>query len=224
MTLRLHASLRLACLAATASTIGAGMSTAAQHQPCSRYVSGSRCVSSSRHSVQRSRRIFAQYQQQPGTPQLLPGWETYQDEHGQVYYGNVQTGETRWEAPTQYGEPPQQDPYGAQYQQQQQQYQQQQQQYQQPQEQYGGAGEDDATTVYVSERLQEPQLRIVRAVVHFLGSETALDLLAQTEQVQAAGGMIVAETGKPRTSGGVYLTLLRDASNLPREAPGHVHV
>ena len=216
-TLRLHASLRLACLAASASTIGAGMSIAAQQQPCSR--SGSRCVSSSR-----SRRIFAQYQQQPGTPQLLPGWETYQDEHGQVYYGNLQTGETRWEAPTQYGEPPQQDPYGAQYQQQQQQYQQQQQQYQQPQEPYGGAGEDDATTVYVSERLQEPQLRIVRAVVHFLGSETALDLLAQTEQVQAAGGMVVAETGKSRTSGGVYLALLRDASNLPREAQGHVHV
>ena len=62
----------------------------------------------------------------------------------------------------------------------------------------------------------------MRAVVHFLGSATALDLLAQTEQVQAAGGMIVAETGKPRTSGGVYLTLLRESSNLPREAQGHV--
>ena len=75
---------------------------------------------------------------------------------------------------------------------------------------------------YISDRLQEPQLRIVRAVVHFLGSETALDLLAQTEQVQAAGGMVVAETGKPRTSGGVYLTLLKESSNLPPEAQGHV--
>jgi hypothetical protein len=41
-------------------------------------------------------------------------------------------------------------------------------------------------------------------------------LLAQTEQVQAAGGMIVAETGKPRTSGGVYLQLLKQASHLVR--------
>ena len=47
---------------------------------------------------------------------------------------------------------------------------------------------------------QEPQLRIVRAVVELLGVATALDLLSRTEQVQAQGGMLVAETGKPRTS------------------------
>ena len=39
---------------------------------------------------------------------------------------------------------------------------------------------------------------------------------------QAAGGMIVAETGKPRTSGGVYLQLLKQASHLPREVHTHV--
>ena len=34
--------------------------------------------------------------------------------------------------------------------------------------------------------------------------------------------MIVAETGKPRTSGGVYLQLLKQASHLPREVHTHV--
>ena len=160
--------LGLACLAATAPTVGA-MSSAA-HPPCL-----SRYVSSSRHTFQRSRLIFAQYHQLP------PGWEAYQDEQGRVYYGNVQTGETRWEPPTsQYGEqPPQQyqQPQHQQPQHQQQHYQQQhyqqqhyqqqhyqqpqyqQPQYQQPQQQYGAAGGDDATALYVSERLQEPQLR-----------------------------------------------------------------
>ena len=147
--------LGLACLAATAPPVGA-MSSAA-HPPCL-----SRYVSSSRHTFQRSRRVFALYHQLP------PGWEAYQDEQGRVYYGNVQTGETRWEPPTsQYGElqpqqyqQPQQQHQPPQYQQQhyqQQHYQQP--QYQQPQQQYGAAGGDDATALYVSERLQEPQLR-----------------------------------------------------------------
>jgi hypothetical protein len=118
------------------------MSSAA-HPPCL-----SRYVSSSRHSFHRSRRILAQYQ-------LPPGWEAYQDEQGRVYYGNVQTGETRWEPPTsQYGELPPQQYQQPQYQQPQYQ----QPQYQQPQQQYGGAGGGDATTLYISERLQEPNL------------------------------------------------------------------
>jgi len=78
--------------------------------------------------------------------------------------------------------------------------------------------EPDAKVVaFISERLQEPQLRIVRAVIELLGVATALELLSRTEQVQAEGGMLVAETGKPRTSGGIYLKLLKDATNLPRD-------
>ena len=30
--------------------------------------------------------------------------------------------------------------------------------------------------------------------------------------------MIIPETGKPRTSGGVYFKLLKDATHLPRQA------
>ena len=55
-----------------------------------------------------------------------------------------------------------------------------------------------------------------RAVVEHLGTDVALDLLEQTERVQAEGGMIVPDTGKPRTSGGIFFKLLKDASDLPR--------
>jgi len=82
---------------------------------------------------------------------------------------------------------------------------------------FWGAEPDDKVVTFISERLQEPQLRIVRAVIHFLGASTALELLSRTEQAQAQGGMLVAETGKPRTSGGIYLKLLKDATSLPQE-------
>jgi len=77
---------------------------------------------------------------------------------------------------------------------------------------------DQKTIEYISERLQEPQSRIVRAVVEYLGTATAFDLLSRTEQVQAQGGMSVPETGRPRTSGGIFLQLLKMATNLPRNA------
>ena len=67
---------------------------------------------------------------------------------------------------------------------------------------------------YISDRLQEPQLRIVRAVVDNLGADVAYELLEATERTQAQGGMVVPETGLPRTSGGVYLKLLKEATRL----------
>ena len=54
-------------------------------------------------------------------------------------------------------------------------------------EQHGGvmSAPDEETAAYIAQKLQEPQIRIPRAVVEFLGTATALELLAQTEQVQA---------------------------------------
>ena len=133
----------------------------------------------------------------PATMQLPPGWVAHQDEQGQVYYCEEQSGRCQWDMPI-YDD----------------------QQYQQTQEQYGDelSYEDQEVVAYISERLQEPQLRIAAAVVQFLGAETAYELLDQTEQVQRAGGMLVPDTGMPRTSGGVYLQLLKGATHLPPEA------
>ena len=131
----------------------------------------------------------------------------YDHHHSQQQYGQQQH--------QQYGQQQQQQ-YG---QQQQQQYGQQQQQYGQQQQQYGQQQPGDQEVIaHICERLQEPQVRIPRAVVEHLGSATALELLAYTEQVQASGGMYVPETGKPRTHGGVFLQLLKEANHLPWEA------
>ena len=118
------------------------------------------------------------------------GWITAVDEaSGQPYWYNEQTGQSQWEKPPQLEQYAQQD-YGS----------------------------NQEVITYISERLQEPQIRIVRAVVDFLGTEVAYQLLDQTEQIQVQGGMIVPETGRPRTSGGIYLQLLKDATYLPPEA------
>lgn len=70
---------------------------------------------------------------------------------------------------------------------------------------------DDLCT-FVAGRLEEPQVRIIRAVVEETGAATALALLAEVERCMAHGGMLVAETGKPRTKGGIFVKLLRDAT------------
>ena len=58
----------------------------------------------------------------------------------------------------------------------------------------------------------------MRAVVELLGPKVALDLLMATERCVYNGGMVVEETGKARTPGGIYLKLLKDATDLPVEA------
>eukprot|EP00966_Prymnesium_polylepis_P198658 4604504-Prymnesium_polylepis.2 len=82
----------------------------------------------------------------------------------------------------------------------------------------GRAPGDQEIIQYIAERLREPQVRIVSACVDILGSDIALNLLARTEQVQAEGGMVVPDTGMPRTGGGIYFKLLKDATHLPRDA------
>ena len=69
---------------------------------------------------------------------------------------------------------------------------------------------------FIVDRLQEKNDIIVNAVVEELGAAVALRLLVRTEEAQQAGGMIVPETGKPRSSGGIYLKLLKDATDLPQ--------
>ena len=79
-------------------------------------------------------------------------------------------------------------------------------------------GRDASAEQAIADRLHEPQVRIVSAVVDFLGAQVAYDLLSATEDIQARGGMIVPDTGRPRTSGGIYFKLLKDATHLPRDA------
>lgn len=70
---------------------------------------------------------------------------------------------------------------------------------------------------FIAERLEEPNVRIIRAVVEILGPHAALALLHRTERCMYRGGMIVPETGKPRTKGGIYVKLLKEAPDMPAE-------
>ena len=142
-------------------------------------------------------------------------WSIGVDPHsGQTYYYNQQTGQSQWELPIGLG--------GAQQQgnlQQDHAYTLQQEQYGYDQGQNGlDQGQNAEAVNYICERLQEPQTRIVRAVVDFLGIAIAYELLDETERIQAQGGMIVPDTGRPRTSGGIYYKLLKEANHLPQEA------
>ena len=139
----------------------------------------------------------AAYGQQMGysLQQDLPaGWTSAVDQaSGVMYYCFARTGECQWERPN--------TSQGG-----------------QATVQQHGSPSNEELVSHISQRLQEPQVRIVSAVVDFLGDRIALDLLEHTEQIQAQGGMIIPETGKPRTSGGVYFKLLKDAMHLPRQA------
>ena len=70
---------------------------------------------------------------------------------------------------------------------------------------------------FILKRLEEPNAHIVLGVIDTLGTQVALDLLARTEQCVSGGGMVVEETGKPRTKGGIFVKLLKDATNLDPE-------
>ena len=45
--------------------------------------------------------------------------------------------------------------------------------------------------------------------VQFIGGDTALQLLQETQAIQAAGGQMVPSGNRKRTAGGVYFNLLR---------------
>lgn len=63
-----------------------------------------------------------------------------------------------------------------------------------------------AATLAESEKRPLEQLRMV---VDCLGSEKALQLLAQTEQIEQGGGMLVPDGSRRRTPGGVFFALAR---------------
>lgn len=74
-----------------------------------------------------------------------------------------------------------------------------------------------STAERIAEALKETQERPLwqlRKVVKCLGSEQALQLLAETEQIEQAGGMLVPDGSRRRTAGGVFFALAR--KRLPK--------
>jgi cold shock CspA family protein len=55
----------------------------------------------------------------------------------------------------------------------------------------------------------------IRRITRFMGDEFALGLVAQAQQIEAAGGMLLPDGSRRRTIGGVFFTIARD--QLPPE-------
>jgi hypothetical protein len=72
---------------------------------------------------------------------------------------------------------------------------------------------DQPVVSQIVEALGEPAGRAegqIGRIVRLLGPEQALALLAQTEQVEANGGMLLPDGSRKRTKGGVFFRLVKD--------------
>ena len=140
----------------------------------------------------RTRRILAQWET------LLPGWAAHQDEQGQVYYCNEQSGQCQWEAPLPSGWVAHQDEQGQVY------YcneQSGQCQWEMPQEQYGQQDETgymeqgDSEYAQALEDVALAEERLKQSVEHSPcngPSMEALEALEAADERLAANGRFAA--------------------------------
>jgi len=71
----------------------------------------------------------------------------------------------------------------------------------------------------IAAQLEEPLLWLVENVIKVLGQTRADELLQQTLEIEAGGGILTAQGDRRRTPGGVYLKLLKEQTS-PEEQEG----
>ena len=67
----------------------------------------------------------------------------------------------------------------------------------------------------IAKALAEPNIALLRIVIDAIGPEQAQTHLAATLEVEAAGGMMIADGSRRRTPGGVFFLLARKAMPGP---------
>ncbi|MCC6455883.1 MAG: hypothetical protein IT328_13105 [Caldilineaceae bacterium] len=78
-----------------------------------------------------------------------------------------------------------------------------------------GSGVDptvSAEAQRIATQLQEPLLWLVESIINVLGQERAENLLQQTLEIEASGGILTTTGDRRRTPGGVYMKLLKEQS------------
>ncbi len=69
----------------------------------------------------------------------------------------------------------------------------------------------------IAAHLEEPLVWLLANVIKVLGDARARDLLQQTLEIEAAGGMLTAAGDRRRTPGGVYLKLLKEQTSADEQ-------
>jgi len=76
-------------------------------------------------------------------------------------------------------------------------------------EKYLVDGSDEEFCQELAQKLQEEKVDMVQGLVEMLGRELVLEFFKKTQEVEASGGLLIMNGARRRTSGGVFLQLLR---------------
>uniref|UniRef100_A0A0A9WDJ6 Phosphorylated adapter RNA export protein n=1 Tax=Lygus hesperus TaxID=30085 RepID=A0A0A9WDJ6_LYGHE len=67
----------------------------------------------------------------------------------------------------------------------------------------------------IAEKLQEPNLDLVMRIVLILGKTSAIEYFRKTREIESKGGLLIMNGSRRRTSGGVFIHLIRSDKQIP---------
>ncbi|MBN3318390.1 PHAX protein, partial [Atractosteus spatula] len=73
---------------------------------------------------------------------------------------------------------------------------------------------EDRVADEIAHRLREPKKDLIERVVNIIGKKKAIELLAETAEVEQNGGIFTIDGSRRRTPGGVYLNLLKNTPSI----------
>lgn len=77
----------------------------------------------------------------------------------------------------------------------------------------GGKAKKATSAKELAARLEEPKVALVARAVATLGHKRVQDLIAETEEVESNGGMMIADGTRRRRKGGVFWALVKEATS-----------
>ncbi|BET01190.1 phosphorylated adaptor for RNA export [Nesidiocoris tenuis] len=67
----------------------------------------------------------------------------------------------------------------------------------------------------IAERLQEPNVDLVSRIVLILGKSVAIEYFRKAREIESKGGLLILNGSRRRTSGGVFIHLIRSDKSIP---------
>ena len=66
----------------------------------------------------------------------------------------------------------------------------------------------------IASKLEEPNINLVLRIVIIVGKDKAIDIFNKTQEIEKEGGMLIINKSRRRTSGGVFIYLIRHDSDI----------